>query len=61
MSKASPAFLAELRAEMEFYERLFGRLVNQVRNEQGLNQEDFGEAVGGKQNRLHRCEPREAV
>jgi DNA-binding XRE family transcriptional regulator len=56
MSKASPAFLAELRAEAALYEKLFGRLVNQVRNEQGLSQEDFGGTVGVSRTEMHHVE-----
>jgi len=56
MSKASPAYLAQLRATAQLYEKYFGQLVNQVRNEQGLSQEDFGDAVGVSRTEMHHVE-----
>lgn len=56
MSKASPAYLAQLRAEAQLYQSLFGRLVNEVRNELKESQEDFGAAVGVSRTEMHNVE-----
>ncbi len=56
MSKATPDELARLRAEAELYEKLFGQLVNQVRNELELSQEAFGEGVGLSRTEMHHVE-----
>jgi DNA-binding XRE family transcriptional regulator len=53
MSKASTAYKDELRAEAALFEKLLGQMVNQVRNEQGLSQEDFGAGVGLSRTELH--------
>lgn len=56
MSKASHEFLALLRTEAELYQKLFGRLVNQVRNERNESQENFGGSVGVSRTEMHNLE-----
>lgn len=56
MSKALPAFLDQLHAQVRLYEKCFGQLVNRVRNEQGLSQEKFGEGVGLSRTEMHHLE-----
>ncbi|MBL9131638.1 MAG: helix-turn-helix transcriptional regulator [Verrucomicrobiaceae bacterium] len=45
-----------MSAEAELVEKLFGRLVNQVRNEQRKSQEDFGGSVGVSRTEMHNVE-----
>ena len=56
MSKASPEFLARLHAKVELYQKIFGRLVNQVRNERQESQENFGALVGLSRTEMHNVE-----
>jgi DNA-binding XRE family transcriptional regulator len=56
MSKASPEVLARLESESRLYRKLFGQLVNEVRNELNLSQEDFGASVGVSRGEMHNLE-----
>lgn len=56
MSKASPDFLARLHAEVALYHKLFGGLVNHVRNERQESQENFGGSVGLSRTEVHNLE-----
>jgi len=56
MSKASPAYLAQLCAESKLYGKVFGRMVNQVRNDWGMSQEAFAATVGISRTEMHHVE-----
>lgn len=56
MSKASPEFLARLDAELALYLKFFGRLVNQVRDEQERSQEQMADSLGISRTEMHHVE-----